>query len=91
MRAAMIIVLGAAALAGCKSTPQSGSWASRGWNALEQDVETATETLTKEGLRHYAAAAILLVLVAGCWSRVRAVSHRHAETLAEEGDGEQHI
>ncbi len=79
MKSLTVLVLGTAVMVGCQSRQGTGSWASREWDTLEQDAESAVESLSTEGMRHYAAAAILLVLVAGCWTRVRAVSHRHAE------------
>ncbi len=84
MRAVTLVIVGAALLAGCQSAQRDGSWAGRQWGAFEQEIESLPATLSKEGMRHYAAATILLVLVAGCWTRVKSVKRRHAAAVVEE-------
>jgi hypothetical protein len=56
---------------------------------VEQEVEEVASAIGNEAMRHYAATAILAVLAVGCWTRVRAVSRKHAETTddsSESGD-----
>ena len=58
--------------AGCASNRAAPkSWVGREVEAIEHTVEASLPSaFSAEGMRLYAAAAILIVVALGCWSRV---------------------
>ena len=77
-------------LAGCQSTSaKKESWVSSELHAVEAELESIIPgSLKTERARHFAAAAILLALIGGCWSRVVVVNRREAAANFDEDEAD---
>lgn len=66
----LVVIMGLCG--GCKVLPRSGaSMSDGGQDSLAGELLAYVPSFSHESLRHWAAALILLLVVAGCWWMIR--------------------